>query len=131
MSEDLAAALEHYLDHAGKDEETAHEIYHDDAVLEFPQSGERFEGVENFKEWRTRYPADVAYRVRRVTTENNLFVGEISLSYDGGPWMFGVSLMEFREGKVTRERIYVMEGWEAADWRAPWRSDTPADPPFD
>jgi hypothetical protein len=87
--------------------------------------------VENFKEWRTRYPADVAYRVRRVTTENNLFVGEISLSYDGGPWMFGVSLMEFREGKVTRERIYVMEGWEAADWRAPWRSDTPADPPFD
>ena len=131
MSEDLAAALEHYLDHAGKDEETAHEIYHDDAVLEFPQSGERCEGVENFKEWRTRYPADVAYRVRLVTTENNLFVGEISLSYDGGPWMFGVSLMEFREGKVTRERIYVMEGWEAADWRAPWRSDTPADPPFD
>lgn len=131
MSDDFAAALEHYLDHAGKDEGTAHEIYHDDAVLEFPQSGERFEGLENFKEWRSRYPADVAYRVRRVTTRKELLVAEISLSYDGGPWMFGVSLMEFREGKVARERIYVMEGWEAADWRAPWRSDTPADPPFD
>lgn len=131
MSDDLAAALEHYLDHAGKDVDTAHEIYHDDAVLEFPQSGERFEGLEKFKEWRSRYPAVVAYRVRRVTTGKDLLVAEISVSYDSGPWMFGVSLMEFREGKVARERVYVMEGWEAADWRAPWRSDTPADPPID
>ena len=35
----------------------AHEIYHEDVVLEFPQSGERFEGVANFNEWRSKYPA--------------------------------------------------------------------------
>jgi ketosteroid isomerase-like protein len=111
------------------DADRAHEIYHDDAVLEFPQSGERFEGVANFKEWRARYPADVSYRIRRVTARGDVVVVELSISYDGGPWQFGVDLVEFRDDKVARERIYVMEGWEAPEWRAPWRSDTPADPP--
>ena len=34
----------------------SHDLYHDDAVLEFPQSGERFEGVDNFREWRRAVP---------------------------------------------------------------------------
>ena len=51
----VRAALQHYLDHsAQREEDVAHEIYAADAVLEFPQSGERFEGVENFREWRRR-----------------------------------------------------------------------------
>ena len=54
---DLMLALKRHWDYTGKDEDIAHEIYHDDAVLEFPQSGERFEGVANFREWRRRYPA--------------------------------------------------------------------------
>jgi hypothetical protein len=55
---------------------TAHEIYHDDAVLEFPQSSERFEGVANFKEWRSQYPADVRFRVRRIIAREELVVAE-------------------------------------------------------
>jgi hypothetical protein len=51
------------------------------------------------------------------------------VSYNGGPWLFGVQLLEFRGDKVARERIYGGEGWEAPEWRAPWRSNTPADPP--
>ena len=39
------------------DPDLAHAMYHEDAVLEFPQSGERFIGVENFREWRSNYPA--------------------------------------------------------------------------
>jgi hypothetical protein len=34
------------------------------AVLEFPQSGERFGGVENFREWRRIYPASLAFEIR-------------------------------------------------------------------
>ena len=98
-------------------------------MLEFPQSGERFEGVTNFTEWRRKYPAEVRFRVRRITAREDLVVAEVSISYNGGPWHYGVQLMEFREDKVARERIYVMEGWEAPEWRAPWRSDTPADKP--
>ena len=118
-----------YFERPGADVDRAHELYHDDAVLEFPQSGERFEGVANFTEWRRRYPGEVRYRIRRITVREDLAVVELSISYDGRPWQFGVQLLEFRGAKVARERIYIMEGWEAPAWRASWRSDTPADPP--
>ena len=129
---DQSARLEvvrRYWEYAGADVDRAHEIYHDDAVLEFPQSGERFEGVDNFTEWRRRYPAEVRYRVRRITAREDLVVAEVSVTYDGRREMFGVQLLEFRDDKVARERIYVMDGWEAPEWRAPWRADTPADAP--
>jgi len=102
-----------YWEYAGADVDRAPEIYHDGAVLEFPQSGERFEGVANFTEWRRQYPAEVRYRVRRVTAREDLVVVEVSVSYDGGPWMYAVQLLEFYDDKVARERIYVMDGWEA------------------
>ena len=121
-----------YFEFVGADIEHAEEIYHDDAVLEFPQSGERFEGVATFTEWRRQYPADpaqVRFRIRRITARVDLAVVELSASYDGTTWMQGVQLLEFRGNKVARERIYVMDAWEAPEWRAPWRADTPADPP--
>ena len=130
MDEQVARGLiaEHFAN-AGKDEVAASEIYADDAVLEFPQSGERFEGVTTFTEWRRQYPAEVRYRIRRITAREDVAVVELSISYNSGPWHCGVQLLEFRDDKVARERIYVMEGWEAPDWRARWRSETPADPP--
>ncbi len=118
-----------YFDTAGGDVEHAAELYHDDAVVEFPQSGERFEGRANFTEWRSRYPAPVSYRIRRLTVRDDLVVVELSASYAGGPTMYGVALLDFRGERIERERIYVMEGWDAAEWRSPWRSATPADPP--
>jgi hypothetical protein len=130
MADQQAARLEvvrRYWAFAGADVELAGEIYHEDAVLEFPQSGERFVGVDNFTEWRRRYPAEVSYRVRRMTLRDDLAVTELSVAYDGGAEMLGVQLLEFRGDRVARERIYVMEAWEAPEWRAPWRSDTPAD----
>jgi SnoaL-like domain len=128
---DQSLVLEHVRTHweyLGKDVDRAHEIFEEDAVLEFPQSGERFEGVANFREWRRQYPADVEFRIRRMTVREDLAVVECSISYQGGPWRYGVQLLEFRGEKVARERVYVMEGWDAPDWRAPWRADTPADP---
>jgi SnoaL-like domain len=117
-----------HWEHIGTDVDRAHEMYHDDAVLEFPQSGERFEGVATFREWRRKYPADLQFRIRRISSREDLVVVECSISYDGGPWRLGVQILEFRGDKVARERIYVTEGWEAPPWRAPWRSATPADP---
>ena len=118
-----------HWEHLAKDIDRSHAMYHDDAVLEFPQSGERFEGLATFKEWRARYPATLRFRIRRMTAREDLVVVECSISYDDGPWQFGVQLLDFRGDKVERERIYVMEGWDAPEWRAPWRADTPADPP--
>jgi ketosteroid isomerase-like protein len=126
---DLMQALRRHWEYSGKDEDIAHEIYHDDAVLEFPQSGERFEGVENFREWRRRYPANLRFHTRRITHRADLVVVENLISYDGAPWMFTVSLLEFRDDRVAHERIYIMDAWDAAEWRTPWRSELPADPP--
>ena len=126
---DLMLALKRHWDYSGMDEDVSHEIYHDDAVLEFPQSGERFEGVENFREWRRQYPARIAFHTRRITHRDDLVVVENLISYDGAPWMYSVNLLEFQGDKVAHERSYIMDGWEAAEWRTPWRANTPADPP--
>ena len=105
---------------AGIDDDKAHEIYHDDAVVELPQSGERFVGKENFLTWRKKYPAKLDFRVRRITHSGDLWVAENLISYDGSPWMFTVYILRFRGAKIAHERVYVFEGFEAAPWRAEW-----------
>jgi ketosteroid isomerase-like protein len=127
----LRQKLERFFEYAGADVDRAEELYHEDAVLEFPQSGERFEGRDKFTEWRSQYPverADMQYRIRRVTVRGDFTVVEMSASYDrGATWVHGVQLLDWRGDKVARERIYVADGWDAPEWRAPWRSSTPAE----
>jgi hypothetical protein len=118
-----------YFESPGADVAHASELYHDDAVLEFPQSGERFDGRATFTQWRSLYPAKVSYRLQHVTVRDDLAVVELTAQYDGGPTKYGVALMEFRDEKIAHERIYVMDGWDAPEWRARWRSNQPADPP--
>ena len=123
----LMAVLRRHWDNAATDQEITHEIYHDDAVLEFPQSRERFIGKENFKALRKIYPATLEFKIRRIRGRDDLWVAEISIRYDGGPWQFGCSILQFRGEKVARETIYVAQGWEAPEWRAPWRAVWPDD----
>lgn len=118
----VEAMLSQNLGLSGSDPEQAHAMYHEDAVLEFPQSGERFEGVENFREWRSTYPAATSYEIRRVRGGGDVWVAELEVSYDGAPPMYGVSILELRGDKIARESIYVAEGWEAPEWRARWRA---------
>ncbi len=120
------AALDHYLSHsAAGEEEKAHDIYLEDAVLEFPQSGERFEGVANFLPWRSGYPAKVDYEVRRLRGSGDVWVADLLVRYDGGPWSQAIDVLEFRGEKVAAESIYVFDGWDAPDWRAQWWASPP------
>ena len=123
--------LERLFEFTGADVARAEELYHDDAVLEFPQSGERFEGRAVFTEWRSQYPVgpdDLHYKLGRITVREDFSAVEMTASYDRGEtWMFGVQLADYRDDKIIRERIYVAEGWEAPEWRAKWRSDIPAE----
>lgn len=116
----IREALLRHWQFAGIDEDVSHEIYHDDAILEFPQSGERFVGRESFLTWRKQYPAQVDFRVRRMANDGDLWVCENLISYDGSPWKFTVSIIQFRGNRIAHERIYITDGWDAADWRAPW-----------
>jgi len=119
----LLATLRRLWEYEGKDDEISHEIYHDDAVLEFPQSQERYVGKENFLSWRKQYPASVKFKIRRIRGRGDFWVGELSISYDGGPWNYGCSILEFRGDKIARETIYITQGWEAPEWRAKWRAE--------
>jgi SnoaL-like domain len=118
----VKAMLMQHFEYSGSDPDRAHEMYHDDAVLEFPQSGERFVGVENLREWRSTYPASTSFEIRRVRGRGDLWVAEGSLSYDQGPENFATSILELRGDKIARESIYVAEGWEPPEWRAQWRA---------
>jgi hypothetical protein len=113
-------ALVRHWEYEGRDYDISHEIYHDDAVLEFPQSGERFIGKSNFLTWRKRYPAKLDFRVRRITGAGDLWVTENLISYDGSPWMFTLNVLQFRGDRIAHESLYVMEGFDAADWRSEW-----------
>jgi hypothetical protein len=118
----VQSMLQQHFDNAGSDPELAHAMYHEDAVLEFPQSGERFEGVENLRQWRSRYPANTSFEFREVRGEGDVWVAELTVSYDDGPPNYGVSVVEIREGRIARESIYVTEGFDPPEWRARWRA---------
>jgi hypothetical protein len=118
----VRALLTQHFQYSGSDPDLAHDMYHDDAVLEFPQSGERFVGVANFREWRSGYPVSTSFEIREVRGAGDLWIAEGTITYDDGPENVAVTILEFRDEKIARESIYVGEGWEAPEWRARWRA---------
>jgi ketosteroid isomerase-like protein len=104
---------------AGKDEAAASAIYSEDAVLEFPQGRERIRGRANIQEFRSAYPAALDFERGRTIGSGDLWVNEYVIRYDGKP-SFAIGVMEFSDGKVVRETIYVTDGWDPPEWRAHW-----------
>src|SRR5262249_19776722 len=105
-SEKIRAALDlHWVASDANDFETEHEIYREDAVLDYPQSGERIRGRRNIQESRTVQPNTKRFSVQRIIGSGDLWVTEFVLTYDGSP-SYTVSIMEFRDGKVARETQY-------------------------
>src|ERR1700744_4052801 len=101
--EQIRAALDqHWAASDANDFETEHLIYHEDAVLEYPQSGERTRGRRNIQGQRASQPNKKRFSIRRVIGAGDLWVTEFILTYDGKP-SYTVSIMEFNGNKVARE----------------------------
>src|ERR1700712_3210240 len=116
--DDIRAALDrHWAASDADDFETEHDIYQEDAVLEYPQSGERIRGRRNIQASRTVQPNKKRFTVRRIVGAGDLWVTEYVLSYDGAP-SYTVSIMEFREGLVTHETQYFADRFDPAPSRA-------------
>jgi hypothetical protein len=116
----IRAALDrHWAASDAGDFETEHDIYLEDAVLEYPQSGERIRGRRNIQVTRTNQPSKKRFAVRRIIGSGDLWITEYILTYDGKP-SYTVSIMEFRGNKVGRETQYFAEPFEASAWRAQW-----------
>jgi ketosteroid isomerase-like protein len=118
--DDVRDALRmHWAASDANDFETEHRIYSDDAVLEYPQSGERIRGRHNIQASRTAQPNAKRFTVRRVLGGGDLWISELVLTYDGQPF-YVVSIMEFKDEKVARETQYFGDAFEPGPSRAQW-----------
>ena len=114
----IRAALErHWAASDAGDFEAEHDIYSEDAVLDYPQSGERIRGRHNIREGRRAQPNEKRFSIRRIVGEGELWVSEITLTYDDVP-PYVVSVMEFGEGSVVHETQYFSEPFEPGPSRA-------------
>ena len=102
-----------------------HEIYAAEAVLDYPQSGERFRSRAKIQAQRSGHPADRHFRVRRISGCGNLWISECVITYDGEP-THSVSIMEFARGFVAHETQYFADPFPAAPWRAALAEPMPA-----
>jgi ketosteroid isomerase-like protein len=124
--QEIRAALDqHWAASDANDLETEHRIYREDAVLDYPQSGERTRGRSNIQNQRASQPSKKRFAVRRIIGGGDLWVTELILTYDGKP-SYTVSIMEFRGDKVARETQYFADPFAAPGFRAQWveRMDT-------
>jgi SnoaL-like protein len=117
-SREIRAALEdHWAASNANNFAVEHEIYREDAVLHYPQSGERIRGRRKIQESRTVQPSEKRFAVQRIIGDGDLWVTELVLSYDGVPF-HTVSIMEFSDGKVARETQYFGAPFEPGPSRA-------------
>lgn len=119
--EDIVAALNaHWKASAAGDINAEHEIYDEDVVCDYPQSGEKIRGRHNLQALRGHHPDKPAgFSVRRILGKENLWITEYIITYQGKP-AYTVSIMEFRKGKVVHETQYFSEPFDAPEWRAQW-----------
>jgi hypothetical protein len=120
-----AALDQHWAASDANDFATEHLIYHEDAFLDYPQSGERTRGRRNIQNQRASQPNKKRFAVRRIIGSGDLWVTEFVLTYDGKP-SYTVSIMEFWGDKVARETQYFADPFVAPPSRAQWveRMDT-------
>ena len=112
--EALAAAIT-AGDHAALDQ-----IFTEDVVMEWPQSGERIRGAQNRREVYSRFPSLPKVTPRRMTGSGDVWVLEASLDYgDGDPYQC-VFVFEMRDGRIAKEIGYWSKPFPAPEWRAPW-----------
>lgn len=118
--EDVKAKFVWYVTESGRGNEViASEIYHDDALVEFPQSGERFRGKNNFIPWRSEYPAAVIeFELRAIRGEGDTWTFEGRVRYDDGDPLTFVAIWHFRGDLVDRETIYATEPFPPDESRA-------------
>jgi hypothetical protein len=118
--QDIREALNlHWAASNAGDFATEHDIYHEDAYLDYPQSRERIRGRHNIQTTRTLQPNKKTFTVHRIMGGGDVWITELLLTYDAKPF-YTVSIMEFRGMKVAHETQYFADPFEAAQWRKQW-----------
>jgi ketosteroid isomerase-like protein len=96
------------------------ELFHEDAVMDWPQSGERVIGGDNRRAIYQSFPTLPKITPRRMVGEGDLVVAEASLDYGDQAVYQTVFIFEFRDGKIAKETAYWSQSFPAPEWRAKW-----------
>ena len=116
----LAALNAHWFASAAGDLDAEHDIYQDDAICDYPQSGERILGRSKLQALRSHHPGKPSgFNVRRILGVGDLWITEYTINYQGRT-AYTVSIMEFQDGKVVHETQYFADSFEAPSWRSQW-----------
>ncbi len=92
----------------------------DDAVVEWPQSGERIVGRQACSLVYKNYPGgSPSYELRRISGSGDLFVVEAVGQY-GSDTTYMTSIIEFRDGRIVKQTDYFGSPFEAPAWRSQW-----------
>jgi len=110
----------HWQASAAGDIQSEHDIYADDVVCDYPQSGERILGRNNLRALRSHHPGKPSgFTVKRILGKGNLWITEYTIIYQHRS-AYTISIMEFRAGKVVHETQYFADPFEAPAWRDQW-----------
>lgn len=124
------------------------DFLHPDIVVEYPQSGERFVGIENFRAQMENYPdfdtaithleelvggaeyaLTPAYTLVAVEGSGDRGAAMTRARYPDGSTWWAIVFYELRDGLIVRNRTFFAPDFEAPDWRAPYRDGDPVPPP--
>jgi ketosteroid isomerase-like protein len=96
------------------------QVFTEDVVLEWPQSGERIRGGQNRREIYARFPLLPRVTPRAITGSGDHWTLEAGLDYGDGDLYQCVFLFEMRDGRIAKEVAYWAKPFPAPEWRAPW-----------
>jgi ketosteroid isomerase-like protein len=99
--------------------EVMDELFHDDAVMDWPQSGEKIIGAKNRRSIYQAFPKLPTITPRRIISDGDLVVAEATMDY-GSSVSKAVFIFEFKDGKIATETAYWSEPFDAPAWRAKW-----------
>jgi ketosteroid isomerase-like protein len=98
----------------------ATEAMADDAVVDWPQSGERIVGRQACSLVYKNYPGgSPSYELRRISGSGDLFVVEAVGQYEADT-SYLTSIIEFRDGRIVKQTDYFGSPFDAPAWRAQW-----------
>ncbi|HXM86874.1 MAG TPA: nuclear transport factor 2 family protein [Solirubrobacteraceae bacterium] len=115
---DIRARIQQHWEASERgDVDVEHAIYAADAILDYPQSGERFRGRAKIQAQRSGHPADRHFTIRRILGGGDVWISECVITYDGAPTC-SLSVMEIADGLVKHETQYFADPFDAPAWRA-------------
>jgi len=103
------------------------EVFTDDSVMAYPQSGEVIRGRVNRQAVYAAFPDLPSIAPYRTIASGDIVVSEAILTYGEDDRYNTVFIFECRDGKIIRETAYWSKPFPPAEWRSRWvEKATPA-----